>query len=185
MRAVTCRGSSMPSCRSEPELHDTSKAKPASVLPPNGVVDSASHQRRPAFPHRCVGSGFGNPVRPQPYGRTDCHNPLSKHSCWGFSLLGCGRSTTIAARVRCQQLGIVDVGSGNHDAQGAARASHKQTPLDASLAPIGRVGPDPPKRALLVVPSTACQCQSTPPNASHSCIRTPQIRRKTPNATQR
>ena len=88
---------------------------------------------------------------------------------------------------RCQQLGIVDVGSGNHDTQGAARASHKQTPLDASLAPIRRVGPDqvPPKRALPVVPSTACQCQSTPPNASHSCIRTPQVRRKTPDASQR
>ena len=73
MRAEALRGSSTPSCRSEPEPHGTWRAMPASVPQPTGAPDAASRQRRPASPHRCVGCASDSRVRRQPHGLKDCH----------------------------------------------------------------------------------------------------------------
>ena len=58
---------------------------------------------------------------------------------------------------RLQQLGIMDVSSSNHDAQGATVSIHKEAPLAASLATIRRVRSNqvPPKRALPM--ATVCR----------------------------
>ena len=73
MRAVTHRGSSLPSCRTGPGPHGTWRAMPASVPQPTGAPDTACRQRRPASPRRCVGCAPYSRVRRQPHGLKDCH----------------------------------------------------------------------------------------------------------------
>ena len=73
MRAVTHRGSSLPSCRTGPGPHGTWRAMPASVPQPTGAPDTACRQRRPASPRRCVGCAPCSRVRRQPHGLKDCH----------------------------------------------------------------------------------------------------------------
>ena len=73
MRVVALRGSSTPSCRSEPRPHGIWIAMPASVPQPTGALDTACRQRRPASPHRCVGCAPDSRVQWQPHGLKDCH----------------------------------------------------------------------------------------------------------------
>ena len=184
MRAEALRGSSMPSCRSEPEPHGTWRAMPESVPQPTGALDTASRQRCPASPHRCVGCASDSRVRRQPHGLKDCHT-LCPDTGVGVSGLWSFHHNGVQGRL--QQLGIMNVGSRNHNAQRATLSIHKETPLDTSLATVRRVGPNqvPPKRALPMAPSAACHSQSTPPNSSHPSTRAPHIRPKTPRSTHR
>ena len=190
MRAVTHRGSSLPSCRTGPGPHGTWRAMPASVPQPTGAPDTACRQRRPASPRRCVGCAPYSRVRRQPHGLKDCHTLCPD--------TGVGVPPRWAVVVRPQwrpgspptawhQLGIVHVCSRNHNAQGAALSIHKETALGTSLATVRRVGPNqvPPKRALPMAPSAACHSQSTPSNSSHPSTRAPHIRCKTPVPTHR
>ena len=159
---------------------------PASVPQPTGAPDAASRQRRPASPHRCVGCASDSRVRRQPHGLKDCHTlcpstGVGVHPRWAAVVRPQRRPG------RLQQLGIMNVGSRNHNAQRATLSIHKETPLDTSLATVRRVGPNqvPPKRALPMAPSAACHSQSTPPNSSHPSTRAPHIRPKTPRSTHR
>ena len=76
MRAVTHRGSSLPSCRTGPGPHGTWRAMPASVPQPTGAPDTACRQRRPASPRRCVGCAPYSRVRRQPHGLKDARDHL-------------------------------------------------------------------------------------------------------------
>ena len=178
MRAVTHRGSSLPSCRTGPGPHGTWRAMPASVPQPTGAPDTACRQRRPASPRRCVGCAPYSRVRRQPHGLKDCHTLCPD--------TGVGVPPRWAVVVR-PQWRLVHVCSRNHNAQGAALSIHKETALGTSLATVRRVGPNqvPPKRALPMAPSAACHSQSTPSNSSHPSTRAPHIRCKTPVPTHR
>ena len=187
MRAVTHRGSSLPSCRTGPGPHGTWRAMPASVPQPTGAPDTACRQRRQASPRRCVGCAPYSRVRRQPHGLKDCHTPFVQTQVLGFLLGGLWSFDHNGVQGRLQQLGIVHVCSRNHNAQGAALSIHKETALGTSLATVRRVGPNqvPPKRALPMAPSAACHSQSTPSNSSHPSTKAPHIRCKTPVPTHR
>ena len=187
MRAVTHRGSSLPSCRTGPGPHGTWRAMPASVPQPTGAPDTACRQRRPASPRRCVGCAPYSRVRRQPHGLKDWVIPFVQTQVLGFLLGGLWSFDHNGVQGRLQQLGIVHVCSRNHNAQGAALSIHKETALGTSLATVRRVGPNqvPPKRALPMAPSAACHSQSTPSNSSHPSTRAPHIRCKTPVPTHR
>ena len=72
-RVAALRGSSTPSCRSEPKPHDTLRAMPASVPQPTDAPDTAWRHGSPASPHRCVGCAPDSRVQRQPDGLKDCH----------------------------------------------------------------------------------------------------------------
>ena len=170
MRAVTHRGSSLPSCRTGPGPHGTWRAMPASVPQPTGAPDTACRQRRPASPRRCVGCAPYSRVRRQPHGLKDCHTLCPATQVLGFLLGGLWSFDHNGVQGRLQQLGIVHVCSRNHNAQGAALSIHKETALGTSLATVRRVGPNqvPPKRAAcpwLRLPPA--HVPSTPSNSSH------------------
>ena len=186
MRAVTHRGSSLPSCRTGPGPHGTWRAMPASVPQPTGAPDTACRQRRPASPRRCVGCAPYSRVRRQPHGLRIVI-PFVQTQVLGFLLGGLWSFDHNGVQGRLQQLGIVHVCSRNHNAQGAALSIHKETALGTSLATVRRVGPNqvPPKRALPMAPSAACHSQSTPSNSSHPSTWAPHIRCKTPVPTHR
>ncbi len=142
MRAVTHRGSSLPSCRTGPGPHGTWRAMPASVPQPTGAPDTACRQRRPASPRRCVGCAPYSRVRRQPHGLKDCHTLCPDTGVgvpprWAVVVRPQWRPGS-----RLQQLGIVHVCSRNHNAQGAALSIHKETALGTSLATVRRVGPN-------------------------------------------
>ena len=139
MRAVTHRGSSLPSCRTGPGPHGTWRAMPASVPQPTGAPDTACRQRRPASPRRCVGCAPYSRVRRQPHGLKDCHT-LCQTQVLGFLLGGLWSFDHNGVQGRLQQLGIVHV-CGNLSG--------------------------PPKTCLAHAPSAACHSQDailrTPP----------------------
>ena len=188
MRAVTHRGSSLPSCsyRTRTARHLESHASVRSNNPP-ARPDTACRQRRPASPRRCVGCAPYSRVRRQPHGLKDCHTLCPD--------TGVGVPPRWAVVVRPQwrpgvasnSLASCTFCSRNHNAQGAALSIHKETALGTSLATVRRVGPNqvPPKRALPMAPSAACHSQSTPSNSSHPSTRAPHIRCKTPVPTHR
>src|SRR5262249_27300458 len=88
---------------------------------------------------------------------------------------------------RLEQLGVVHVGAVDLDSERAARALDDQALLRARLGPIGGIGPlfSPPKRALPMQPSAACQRQSTAPSSSHSFSKSAHSSSSTPSSTQR
>ena len=83
---------------------------------------------------------------------------------------------------RLQQLGIVDIGCGHHDAQWPTVGLYEDTALGPRLAAVGRVAANciPPKRALPIDASADCHSQSTPPNSSQRVWMTAQTRGNTP-----
>src|SRR5262249_840925 len=86
-----------------------------------------------------------------------------------------------------QQLAVVDVRPRDLHPQGPALALYEQAGLGAVLAAVRRVRAHraPPKRALRIAPSAACQRHSTPPSPSHSAASAAQTWRKTPFWHQR
>ena len=175
MRAVTHRGSSLPSCRTGPGPHGTWRAMPASVPQPTGAPDTACRQRRPASPRRCVGCAPYSRVRRQPHGLKDCHTLCPD--------TGVGVPPRWAVVVRPQWR----PGSPPTAWHRARLLPQPQCSRGRPLHPQGRVGPNqvPPKRALPMAPSAACHSQSTPSNSSHPSTRAPHIRCKTPVPTHR
>ena len=115
MRVVALRGSSTPSCRSEPRPHGIWIAMPASVPQPTGALDTACRQRRPASPHRCVGcaSGCAAGAMEAPLPEGACQT-TSTRSIGHFSTVGWNGvvATTMwgaLIEVASEELGIVDV----------------------------------------------------------------------------
>lgn len=86
-----------------------------------------------------------------------------------------------------QQLGIMHIGTRDHDAQRTTIRFHHQAPLHPVFAAICWVLAHliPPKRALPMAPSADCHRQSTPPRLSHAWVSFFQILCKTPLFTQR
>src|SRR5262245_39874307 len=86
-----------------------------------------------------------------------------------------------------QQLGVVPVGAFDREPERAAASLDDQALLRAGLASVGRVGAlfSPPKRALPMQPSAACQRQSTAPNSSHSLSSVAHNPSNTPSSTKR
>ena len=170
MRAVTHRGSSLPSCRTGPGPHGTWRAMPASVPQPTGAPDTACRQRRPASPRRCVGCAPYSRVRRQPHGLKDCHTLCPDTGVgvpprWAVVVRPQWRPGSPPTAWHRARLLPQD-----HNAQGAALSIHKETALGTSLATVRRVGPNqvPPKRALPMAPSAEAI-----PSPRHPTLRTP------------
>ena len=173
MRAVTHRGSSLPSCRTGPGPHGTWRAMPASVPQPTGAPDTACRQRRPASPRRCVGCAPYSRVRRQPHGLKDCHTLCPDTGVHhGFLLGGLWSFDHNDVQGRLQQLGIVHVCSRNHNAQGAALSIHKETALGTSLTLPRSVGLGP-IRSPQSVPCPWLRLPPAIPSPRHPTLRTP------------
>ena len=195
MRAVTHRGSSLPSCRTGPGPHGTWRAMPASVPQPTGAPDTACRQRRPASPRRCVGCAPYSRVRRQPHGLKDCHTLCPDTGVgvpprWAVVVRPQwrpGSPPTAWHRARLLPQPQCSRGRPLHPQYLHGDCHPQETALGTSLATVRRVGPNqvPPKRALPMAPSAACHSQSTPSNSSHPSTRAPHIRCKTPVPTHR
>ena len=170
MRAVTHRGSSLPSCRTGPGPHGTWRAMPASVPQPTGAPDTACRQRRPASPRRCVGCAPYSRVRRQPHGLKDCPYPLSRHRCWGSSSVGCGRSTTMASRVASNSLASCTFAPATTMLKGPPSPSTRRLRLVPALPRSVGLGPI---RSPQNVPCPWLRLPPAIPSPRHPTLRTP------------
>src|SRR5262245_44747601 len=89
-------------------------------------------------------------------------------------------------RIR-QQLGVVNICTGNDDGQRAAIGFDQNAALHAVFRTIRGVRTDivPPKRALPMALSAACHLQSTPRSSSQRSIKVTHNRSSTPSRSQR
>lgn len=103
--------------------------------------------------------------------------------------VGCRLGTLDHDRVERlrQQLRVVDVRRGDDYRERAAVRLDQEAALRAVLGPIRGVRADmiPPKRALPMAPSAACQSQFTPASSSHSFTSVAQMRSSTPFCSHR
>ena len=168
MRAVTHRGSSLPSCRTGPGPHGTWRAMPASVPQPTGAPDTACRQRRPASPRRCVGCAPYSRVRRQPHGLKDYHT-LCPDTGLGFLLGGLWSFDHNGVQGRLQQLGIVHVCSRTTMLKGPPSPSTRRLRLVPAPRSVG-LGPI---RSPQNVPCPWLRLPPAIPSPRHPTLRTP------------
>ena len=130
-----------PFCHSEPESPGTWTARPRCVHHP-AAGRIAFHPAGVQFllPY----ASYARPVSPvsrRPTASGVVISLIRAQVLWGFPRTARAGHDDV---LRClpQQLGVVNVGSGNHHAQGASAPLNQNTPLAACLGPVRGVGAD-------------------------------------------
>ena len=170
MRAVTHRGSSLPSCRTGPGPHGTWRAMPASVPQPTGAPDTACRQRRPASPRRCVGCAPYSRVRRQPHGLKDCHTICPDTGVGVPPRWAVGRSTTMASRVASNSLSSCTFAPATTMLKGPPSPSTRRLRLVPALPRSVGLGPI---RSPQNVPCPWLRLPPAIPSPRHPTLRTP------------